>query len=167
MQPPTLVARHEDMQIVGFKIRTRNSAEVDPKSAEIPKLWHRFFEWQARTKQKRAGQPAVIIAVYSDYESDENGAYTLTLGAESNSVGELPEGMVTRTIPAGTYTRVTSDKGQMPLNVIDAWKTIWQATPEWLGGRRAFQTDFEIYDERCRNSAESQIDIYLSLKPWN
>ncbi|HXM23809.1 MAG TPA: hypothetical protein VN948_21300 [Terriglobales bacterium] len=33
-----------------------------------------------------------------------------------------------------------------------------------LGGKRAYKTDFEVYDQRARNPQDSQIDIYVGVK---
>jgi len=33
-----------------------------------------------------------------------------------------------------------------------------------LGGKRAYTTDFEVYDQRARNPQDSQIDIYVGVK---
>jgi predicted transcriptional regulator YdeE len=37
-------------------------------------------------------------------------------------------------------------------------------SPEELGGIRAFQTDYEIYDQRAADPANAQIDVYIGLR---
>jgi predicted transcriptional regulator YdeE len=32
-----------------------------------------------------------------------------------------------------------------------------------LGGRRAFKTDFEIYDQRAADPENAQVDVYIGL----
>ena len=41
-----------------------------------------------------------ILAVYTDYENDANGAYTFMLGARVSSTDSVPTGMVAKKIPA-------------------------------------------------------------------
>jgi len=38
-------------------------------------------------------------------------------------------------------------------------------SPAELGGRRAFITDYEIYDQRTENSQEAQVEIHIGLAP--
>ena len=45
-----------------------------------------------------------------------------------------------------------------------AWARIWKMPPAELGGRRAFVTDYEIYDERAADPANSQVDVYVGIK---
>jgi predicted transcriptional regulator YdeE len=37
-------------------------------------------------------------------------------------------------------------------------------SPKELGGTRAFQTDFEIYDQRAADPENAQIDVYIGLR---
>ena len=39
--------------------------------------------------------------------------------------------------------------------------------PAELGGKRAFQTDYEIYDRRSANPKQAQVEIHIGLKPGN
>src|SRR5205823_9688219 len=51
-----------------------------------------------------------IYAVYSDYASDHNGAYTYVIGAMVKDGTAPPEGMVAIRIPAGQYTVLRSEE---------------------------------------------------------
>jgi predicted transcriptional regulator YdeE len=33
-----------------------------------------------------------------------------------------------------------------------------------LGGKRAYKTDFEVYDQRAGNPQDSQIDVYVGVE---
>jgi predicted transcriptional regulator YdeE len=113
----------EDLIIAGPEIRT------DPAraAADIPALWERFL--------RDAPQGGPIYAVYTDYESDHRGAYTMVLGR----VGA--EGARRVVIPRGRYARftVTGDPAQV---VWRAWRFI---NSEWPGQRR-YAADYERYD---------------------
>lgn len=54
--------------------------------------------------------------------------------------------------------------GKMPEVVITAWQQIWEMTPEDFGGNRAYQADFELYDQRASDLANTSLDIYIGVK---
>jgi predicted transcriptional regulator YdeE len=37
--------------------------------------------------------------------------------------------------------------------------------PTDLGGRRAFLTDYEVYDQRTSNPQQAQVEIHIGLVP--
>ena len=67
--------------------------------------------------------------------------------------------MTTLTIPAATYA-VFTRKGPVAEVVCEAWEYIWQWSKE---NKRAFTTDFELYDERALDPNHAQLDIYIAL----
>jgi len=104
-----------------------------------------------------------IYAVYSDYASDHNGEYTFVIGAMVKNGTTPPAGMVATHIPAGQYAVMTSDKGPLPKVVPETWQAIWKM--EEAGKlKRAYQADFEIYDQRAQDPQNAQIDLYVGLK---
>ncbi|CKE40391.1 DNA gyrase inhibitor [Streptococcus pneumoniae] len=100
------------------------------------------------------------FAFYSNYESDETGTYTFTIGTPVSSLEDVPENMTTLTIPAATYAVFTTRKGPVAEVVCEAWEYIWQWSKE---NKRAFTTDFELYDERALDPNHAQLDIYIAL----
>jgi predicted transcriptional regulator YdeE len=136
--------------ITGMSVRTSNDRESDPKTAAIPGLWKRFMA-------KRAGgaNTALLYAVYSDYESDANGQYTVTVGAASTS-DEISEARVATA--AGDYLVFTST-GEMPKAVIDGWKQVWAYFADGAERQRAYTTDFELHDPKN----PSTVRIYIAV----
>ncbi len=53
----------------------------------------------------------------------------------------------------------------MPDVIVNAWKKIWEMSPKDLGGKRSYQTDFEIYDERAADHQNIVLDLYISINP--
>ncbi|WP_232305996.1 GyrI-like domain-containing protein [Pontibacillus litoralis] len=108
-------------------------------------------------------KPTVTYGLYSDYASDVNGEYSITLGMEALSSIEPPEEVVVKTIPSAKYMVFTTEKGPIVEVVIKAWQDIWArfASSEV---ERAYTGDFERYDERCANPEEAQVDIYIAIK---
>jgi predicted transcriptional regulator YdeE len=74
-----------------------------------------------------------------------------------------PGGMVARRILAGRYAVFTSEVGPFSKVVPDAWQEIFKLEAEGKL-KRAYKTDFEVYDQRAQNPQNGQIDIYVGLK---
>lgn len=98
--------------------------------------------------------------MYSDYESDETGTYKYTIGMPVSSLETTPENMTSLTIPASTYAVFTTRKGPVSEVVYETWQDIWNWSKE---NKRAFTTDFELYDERAIDPNDAQVDIYIAL----
>ncbi len=149
--------------IAGFSARTNNARETSGQGV-IGKLWQDFYQKNLGAQiPHRIGKD--IMVVYSDYVSDEKGDYTYLLGAPVSTVESLPSGMTYRTIVAGTYAVLTSDRGPVTEVVPAEWKKIWGMSPEQLGGKRAFLTDYEVYDRRADDPKSAQVEFHIGLQP--
>lgn len=91
--------------------------------------------------------------MYSDYESDENGFYNLSLGA----LREEPCYHSTK-IAAGYYL-VFEATGPMPAAVIETWQRIWDYFKKESTYERHFISDFEAYHE------PNHVAIHIGIKP--
>ena len=132
-------------RVVGLAIRTTNAEEMVTESARIPGLWGRFMGegWFARLEQLGAVGP--VIAVYSDYASDLNGAYSLLAGREVVPGLALAAGVSAVDVPPGDFL-VFRFRGPMPAVVIAGWQRVWKFFDRADGARRAYTTDVEVYD---------------------
>lgn len=149
--------------VEGIHVRTSNMDESDPSMARIPGLWQRFYaEGIIERVQNRLDDS--VFAIYHDYESDQTGAYGLLLGCAVMTARGGHTGLVLTEVPAQRYAVVTSQKGQMPGIIVDAWRWVWSAKPEELGGRRAFLADFEVYDQRSADPANAEVEIWIGLE---
>jgi predicted transcriptional regulator YdeE len=147
--------------IIGIEARTTNAKEAAGNGI-IPQQWQKFFSEGIPDKIPNKIE-SNFYAVYSDYASDHNGEYSYVIGAKVKEGTPPPGGMGTRRVPAGEYAIITSDKGPFPRVVPAAWQKIF--TLEGEGKlKRAYQTDFEIYDQRAQDPQNGQIDIYIGLK---
>ncbi len=152
----------EEFFVVGIAERTSNEREM-AGTGVIGKQWGRLFSEQVldRIPERADGN---IYAVYTDYAGDHTMEYTFLLGAKVKDVGMVPEGLVAKRIPAGRYAVITSERAPIVEAVVGAWQRVWAASPADLGGERAFQTDFELHDERATDPQNSQVDVYVGLK---
>ena len=153
----------EQFSIIGIAARTTNGKETAGEGI-IGKQWQKFFQEQTLQKIPHKADRN-IYAVYTDYASDRTGEYSFVIGAKVNDKSTVPHGMVLKTIPAGDYAVLTSDKGPVGKVVVAAWQGIWALEDKAaLGGARAYRADFEIYDQRAADPQNSQVDIYVGLK---
>lgn len=155
--------REDSFYVAGYEIRTNNAREMTGQG-EIGKLWQKVMQGNLAAQIPNRTDPALIV-VYSDYASDEKGDFNYLLGARVSSVDHLPVGMTYRKLAPGPYTVFVTDQGPL-VDVLQAeWKKIWAMPPEQMGGKRAFLTDYEIYDQRSADQKHAQIEIHIGLKP--
>ena len=147
--------------VVGVTVRTNNATEAG-QQGKIPQLWESVMQ-NGTLEQIPNKDGDALVVVYSDYASDNTGDYNYTLGYKVTSADKIPDGMVARTIHAGKYAALNSDQGP-PQEVIGAlWQRINSMTPQQLGGTRAYQTDFETYDQ-VTNWNDMHMTAHIGLK---
>ena len=147
----------EGFYITGISTRTSNLPGRAEK--EIPALWARFqAEGVMQLLENRDGDS--VYCVYTGYESDHRGEYDVVLGCRTDlPPAAIPGGFVTIQISAGPYEKFTATGNLMQGVVFSQWLKIWEA-----GLRRAFTTDYEVYDERAINPSSAVVDIFIALK---
>lgn len=136
----------EAMVVTGLRIRTKNSDEFDEKTAKLSHLWQEFHA-------SGLASDAAVFGVYSEYESDANGLYTVTAGVKSAAP---MAGFSAVTIEAGNYL-VFEGQGVMPVTVIETWKRVWDYFAEANKPARKFISDFEVY-----NGAD-KVAVYIGV----
>ncbi|MGF1575334.1 MAG: GyrI-like domain-containing protein [Cyanophyceae cyanobacterium] len=133
----------DSFTVTGPSVRTNNALEASD-SGKIPLLWAQFYA-------SRYDASEAIYGVYSDYESDASGDFTVTAGTKS-------EGSNTGlSIRPGVYLSFPAE-GEMPAAIINAWKAVWDYFSEGRRQTRAYETDFEQY-----NGPTSAV-IYIGIK---
>jgi predicted transcriptional regulator YdeE len=137
----------ESFIVTGFSVRTQNNDEFNENTAKLPSLWQNFY-----TSELAAN--ANIFGVYSNYDSDANGPYTVTAG-----VASFPEStpLSSVTIQTGNYL-VFQGSGPMPAIVVATWKRVWEFFETNTEYRRHFISDFEAY------SGSDEVAIYIGLE---
>lgn len=137
----------ESFIVSGLGVRTQNSDEFNEKTAKLPSLWQQFHTSGLATN-------ANIFGVYSNYDSDDNGLYTVTVGLASSPA---PAQWSSVTIQAGSYL-VFQGTGPMPATVIETWRRVWEFFKTNTEYRRNFISDFEAYN------SSAQVTIYIGLE---
>ena len=137
----------ESFTVTGFSVRTQNSDEFNEKTAKLPSLWQQLYTSELAIN-------ANIFGVYSSYDSDVNGSYTVTVGVKSDHAQTELSSVI---VHAGNYL-VFQGTGPMPATVVEAWKQIWAFFETNTNHRRNFISDFEAY------SGPEQVTIYIGLE---
>ena len=144
-------------QVIGISVRTSN-ADPAQTSADIGGLWQRWLgEQLAGRVPNKTGH--TLYCVYTDYESDHTGAYTVVLGCAVSSLADIPEGMHGIEVPGGDFKRFTS-KGNLQQGVVyHTWHDIWQR-----GLDRAYRADYEVYGEKALNPEAAEVEIFVGVR---
>ncbi len=148
--------------VVGLEARTSNELEMRSKG----KIGELVARVQKDGLLKKLGNRvgSNTYALYTNYQSDRNGAYTYFFGAKVSSSGSVPRGMVSRQVPSGDYATVTG-AGAPAVNVIlKLWHRIWDLEDAHRIDR-AYKTDFEVHhgiDEN--NDPGGRVDVFVGVK---
>lgn len=151
MQP--MLVSVQPFVVSGLAVRTVNRDESDPSRAQLPGLWGQFYAQQLPDKIPNRTANSLVYGVYSDYESDASGPYTVTAGV---SVSVPAPEYSSAPVRAGQYL-VFESRGAMPQAVVDGWSAIWQYFEQPRKWRRLFVTDYEEYREPDR------VAIFISV----
>ena len=185
------------MKLAGVSIRTTNEVEMGPDGG-LPQLWETYFQSNI-AGQVATVNPEYIYALYTDYESDASGAYTVVIGhevaeerhlegnqLEENGLeeseleeSELEENELEKSeleknqleesqftyavVPESKYMVFTTKKGPVFEVVAQAGGEIWAYFKESREAR-TYTGDFEIYDSRNFDPADTQVEIYIAIE---
>ena len=139
------------MKIEGVSARTKNS---DPdRPSIIGSLWDKFYRGGVyegiENKENNKS-----VEIYSDYESDVNSEYSVTVGCEVNRFSNK-EDVVKKVIPEGKYAKFIV-RGHMVRAVQEFWEKLWS-----MDLNRNYKCDFEEYQDG--NMDDAIIYIYISI----
>ena len=138
--------------VVGITARTKNSDKNMTKI--IGGLWEDFYgKGIYMSINNKINDKAV--GIYSDYESDANSEYSITVATEVSKVENISNELVVKTIPEGKYAKFIV-KGHMQKAVAEFWSDLWKMNLD-----RNYKCDFEEYQNCDMNNAE--IHIYISI----
>lgn len=148
-------------KVIGIKVRTSNALEMSGKG-KIGATWGEFMSKGLASKIPHKINDS-IVAAYCEYESDMNAPYTFFLGSMVDSTAQVPAGMTSFEVPAGDYAVVTTEKGEIPGIIMNAWKKIWDLDAK-SEIKRKYTFDYEVYDSKAANPKSAQLDIFVSVK---
>lgn len=144
------VTKVNKLMISGISTITNNETEIS-ENGKIPALWEEYFEKNVYSKTFNKANSEYMYGVYSDYTSDVNGDYKITVGVEVTK----PKNAIV--IEDKRYL-VFDKKGEFPDVVVDLWNEIWEYFESNSDYERAYSIDFEKY------VSDDEIEIYISIK---
>jgi predicted transcriptional regulator YdeE len=121
------------MRVAGLPARVSNA---EPE--KIGALWQRFYTDETLQQLTERARPSPI-AVYTEYESDYTGEYTMVVGYAIAAGAAVPAGLRVVEIPAQKYA-VLLASGAQPQATIQTWQWVWASALE-----RAYTADFDEY----------------------
>lgn len=161
----TLISKPE-INLVGICICTSYQQELDKIKGNIFPCVQRYFHGALSEKIPNRSKPGTTYCAYTNYETDYQGAYTYFIGEEVPAFDSfLPEGFQKLIIPQQHYVKFTTNPAPMPDVIVNAWNEIWKMPSIKLGGKRRYQIDFEIYDERATDHQNIVLDLYVGIEP--
>jgi predicted transcriptional regulator YdeE len=147
MSTPPKLTQVERFVVTGFSVRTQNKDEFNEKTAQLPNLWQQFYSSPLALNE-------TVYGVYSNYDSDAHGFYTVTAGVEST---EEQSPLSAVTVQAGNYL-MFEGTGPMPATVVETWKRVWAFFESNTEYRRHFISDFEAY------TGALEVAIYIGVE---
>lgn len=158
----TFTTEKPEIKLAGISVRTTNAEETGPHG-RLSGLWESYFA-SGMASEKGITNAYFIYALYTDYESDASGAYTVVIGHEAGDDAILIATNVEyAVIPKSKYLVFTTKRGPVHEVVFQAWVDIWayfDGSPE----ERAYTGDFELYDARNLDPADAEVQIYIAIK---
>ena len=149
------VVKKPDILLLGIECRTSNDSGAAIN--DIPVLWERFYN-EGIISQIPDKTSNEVIALYCDYEGDHTQPYSVVIGCPVSAIDVVPEGLVAKKIPGGTYAAYQAI-GEHPKSLIETWGEIWQTDLP-----RTFTGDYEVYGENFTTDSPQEVDIFIALK---
>ena len=159
------VIKLPEIKLVGISVRTSYQQEIDKIEGNIFPCIQRYFHEALFEKIPNRIKPGTTFCAYTDYQTDYKGVYTYFIGEEVSLFDSSLEGKEFQKliVPAQQYVKFSNGPAPMPDVIVKAWKKIWKMTPEEMGGKRNYKTDFEIYDERASDHQNIVLDLYIGV----
>ena len=143
----------EEKMVAGLRARTKNDAP--DMGVIIGGMWQRLYG--EGILQKIEGKiNEHTIAFYDAYESNANGLYDVTIGAEVKRDQQDLQELVVKRIPKGKYARFLVE-GPMESAVCQFWSKLWKMPLE-----RTYSGDFEEYVDGDEVNCKAY--IYIGIK---
>ena len=145
----------DEFKLIGLKLNSKTTNEGGQSSIDCGNLWQKF-ETENFVERIPGKFSDEIYAVYYDYEGDYTKPFSYFIGCKVKIDIQNLQGMDSLIIPAGSYYKEIA-KGKMPDCVANSWKKIWGLLID-----RAYQFDFEIYDERSKDWSDAEVEVFIS-----
>ena len=142
MRPSSIVAIMQQPEEIELPARrfAGLTTRVEPNNPYvISALWDRVRTDTTVPRITGCVNNGAMVAVYTEYESDYTGAYTILVGYEVTAEAEVPAGVRVIEVPPQKYAVILA-QGKQPQAVIEAWQWVWASSLD-----RVYTADFDEY----------------------
>ena len=144
-------------KLIGISVRTTN--QNNQVQEDLGKLWGQFSSENINEEipNKISNE---ILAIYTDYQSNDTEDYTTIIGVPVSTLNEIPNGMIGQEFQPENFKKFIA-KGEMPKAVDDTWINIWEQDKNL---NRKYTYDFELYGANCNKGTDSEVEIFGAVK---
>lgn len=144
-------------KLIGISVRTTN--QNNQVQEDLGKLWGQFSSENINEEisNKISNE---ILAIYTDYQSNDTEDYTTIIGVPVSTLNEIPNGMIGQEFQPENFKKFIA-KGEMPKAVDDTWINIWEQDENL---NRKYTYDFELYGANCNKGTDSEVEIFVAVK---
>ena len=144
-------------KLIGISVRTTN--QNNQVQEDLGKLWGQFSSENIHQEipNKISNE---ILAIYTDYQSNDTEDYTTIIGVPVSTLNEIPNGMIGQEFQPENFKKFIA-KGEMPKAVDDTWINIWEQEKNL---NRKYTYDFELYGANCNKGTDSEVEIFVAVK---
>lgn len=163
--PLAITIKMEGVEIMNYKMEqmdaftvmgVEESFHMDSSLQEIPKFWGEFMQ---------KGLYEKVCPMFGIcFDADANGNFPYLIGEVLHPGKEVPEGLVTREIPAHLWARFACT-GPMPGAIQNVTRQIYS---EWLPTNGTYEVaqnvEIEMYSEGDTTSANYYSEVWIPVK---
>jgi len=149
---------HKGFRVAGRSARTSGAAEAGLSQSRIPGLWEAHWTHGGSSEIPHAMDGAVSVSVYTDYESDHLGKYTVLVGSPVTAAPSSDAGLHVVDVPDASFLLFTA-RGNMPVALVETWQRIWAFFDDDCPYDRAYSADFEIHHQ----DEPDRVDVYVAV----
>lgn len=142
----------KNLMLLGISTTTNNENEKNEETQKIASLWEKYDEDNIFSKTLNKLSNTSFYGVYSNYVSDVNGDFDVTVAVEVTKNKNNP------IIIENKKYLVFKKEGELPEVAFEAWQEIWDYFENSSDYERAYGVDFEKYSKR------DEVEIYISIK---
>jgi predicted transcriptional regulator YdeE len=136
--------------INGISVTTNNKNELSEESERIAPLWEKYDLDNVYSQTFNKAHETSFYGVYSNYVTDFNGDFDVTVGVE---VTKDKNALIIENTKYLLFTK----QGELPEVAYELWQEIWDYFANNSEYKRAYTVDFEKY------SKENEVEIYVSI----
>jgi len=142
----------KNLMLLGISTTTNNENEKNEETQKIAPLWEKYDEENIFGKTLNKLNNTSFYGVYSNYVTDVNGDFDVTVAVEVTKNKNNP------IIIENKKYLVFKKEGELPEVAFEAWQEIWEYFENNSEYERAYGVDFERYSKR------DEVEIFISIK---